>query len=61
MTADREELLLIAKTIMEKELDPYKKLYYLSTLKSIDAHRNELDRLYNELIESLEADYKETH
>ena len=61
MTADREELLLIAKTIMEKELDPYKKLYYLSTLKSINVLRNELDRLYNELIESLEADYKETH
>ncbi|MBP5594457.1 MAG: hypothetical protein J6Y02_03680 [Pseudobutyrivibrio sp.] len=63
MSSSRELLLVAAKAIMEKELDPIKKLYYLSTLKSIDAHKKELDRLYNELIENLKLDTKdeETH
>lgn len=60
---DEEELLLIARTVIEKETDVYKKLYYLSTLKTIDVLRKELNRLYDELIESLELDTKneETH
>jgi hypothetical protein len=59
MSSSRELLIVAAKAIMEKEMDPVKKLYYLSILKSIDAHKKELDRLYDELIDNLKLDAKE--